>query len=143
MKLWKRIKKALGLGLPHALITHNGSPYMMRWRLGPKWLPGLRVHHIYRSDAGRELHDHPFSFVSFVLRGGYWEDRADGSRKWYGPGSIIFRQAETLHRLEVPIGKTAWTFVIRGRIRRQWGFQTRHGWVDSRTYQSRPDLSIL
>jgi hypothetical protein len=26
-----------------------------------------------RSDYDREGHDHPWPFVSFVLKGGYWE----------------------------------------------------------------------
>lgn len=110
------------------------SPYMRRWRIGWKWSPGIRLHHILRSDADRELHDHPFWFVSFILLGGYYEHREDGSRKWYGPGSVVFRTARTLHRLELMpdergVECPAWTFVIRGRYAREWGFQTDDGWI--------------
>ena len=108
-------------------IYLGASLYMRRWRLGFQRWPGFRLHHIVRSDADRELHDHPFSFVSIILRGGYWEHLADGTRTWHGPGSILFRSAEVLHRLELP--RPAWTFVFRGPIRRPWGFMTAFGWV--------------
>lgn len=123
-------------------IWFNGSRYMRRWLFGSKKWYGLRVHCIERSDADRELHDHPFSFVTLIVRGGYWEHTADGQRKWYGPGSILFRSAEVLHRIELgrmpghldgwvyAQDKPAWTIVIRGPYRRKWGFLTEQGWIN-------------
>lgn len=105
-----------------------GSLFMRRWRLLHIRGFGIRIHCIERSDADRECHDHPFTFLSVILWGGYWECRQDGSRRWCGPGSIVFRKAETLHRLELPDGKRAWTFVVRGPLRREWGFMTDAGW---------------
>lgn len=127
-------------------ISLAGSLYMRRWRLGPDWLPGLRVHQIVRSDDDRALHDHPFDFITFILKGGYWEHLADGSRTFHGPGTVLFRRAEMLHRLELNrtwrvIGLCesddevpAWTFVIRGPHRREWGFDTLKGWVHNRLF---------
>jgi hypothetical protein len=104
--------------------------YMRRWRfLSFRRLPGVRLHNIMRSDADRELHDHPFTFLSIILAGGYFEHRADGTRTWYGPGSFVYRTAETLHRLELRDERAAWTLVLRGPIRRQWGFMCPTGWV--------------
>jgi hypothetical protein len=104
---------------------------MKRWRFfRTRWF-GLRFHHILRSDDDRELHDHPFTFISFILTGGYWEHTMDGRRTWYGPGSIVVRNADTLHKIELKDGKSAWTFVITGPLTRQWGFWTDHGWVPS------------
>jgi hypothetical protein len=108
-------------------IYFGDELYMRRWRLGPKRWPGLRLHHIVRGDSDRELHDHPFSFVSIILRGGYIEHTLDGRSVRYGPGSVVFRSAEALHRLE--LGKPAWTFVLRGPIRRDWGFLADEGWI--------------
>lgn len=132
-------------------IRFGDRTYMRRWLFPQRWLPrffkalpGLRLHNIMASDEDRALHDHPFSFVTFVLRGGYYEHLADGTRTWHGPGSVLFRKADTLHRLELNVNITfaphryaddeakeisAWTFVVRGPIRRAWGFQTDKGWV--------------
>lgn len=136
-------------------IVFGDKTYMRRWLLPQRWwpraltkfLPGIRVHNIMTSDEDRALHCHPFDFMTIILKGGYTEYTADGKSRFYGPGSILFRKAETLHRLELPgtdiytrrhdgillhegrYEDPAWTFVIRGPIRRTWGFQTDQGWV--------------
>jgi hypothetical protein len=82
----------------------------------------------------RHLHDHPFNYMTLILKGGYWEHLQDGSRTWYGPGSIRFAKANTLHRLELPEGQDAWTLFFTGTRIRKWGFQTEDGWIDFKTY---------
>lgn len=125
----KLIQRLLG----RSDIYIGPTVYMRRWKLlRSRWF-GVRLHHIVRSDADRELHDHPFTFVSFILRGGYWEHTIDGRRTWYGPGSIVVRSAEALHRLELEDeGRRegpAWTLVFRGPLRREWGFLCYGVWV--------------
>lgn len=146
--LSKFIQRVLG----RSDIHFNGSLYMRRWRIiHTPWF-GIRIHNIVRSDDDRELHDHPFSFVSFILKGGYNEYTPRGGPDWYGPGSVIFRRAEDLHRLELRRKRgfnlggairvpdqtspevSAWTFVIRGPTRRQWGFMTDKGWVSAKDF---------
>jgi len=116
---------------------------------------GARVHRTIRSDAGRDLHDHPWWNVSIVLRGGYWEvmptdqeqpakwdSRPETSllrghrRVWRGPGSIVFRRATDRHRLEIPDGGEAWSLFIMGPWQRNWGFHTPTQWVPWRDYIS-------
>jgi hypothetical protein len=101
-------------------------PYS-RWR----WLLAARVHHILRSDHDDVFHDHPWSYLTIILRGGYWEVRprwndsglyTGEERVWYGPGSVLFRRAKSWHRLEIPQGKTAWTLFITFRYQQKWGF---------------------
>ena len=48
--------------------------YMRRWILTTP-LGTIRIHHITRPDADPELHDHPWNFVSLVLKGWYEEER--------------------------------------------------------------------
>lgn len=104
--------------------------YMERyWLVKPsRWCPiSIRLHHILRSDDDRHLHDHPWSYATIILRGGYTEVREgtkpQGRRKWYGPGSILFRGWKGFHRLEVPEGQTAWTCFIMGPYKHKWGFK--------------------
>ena len=113
-------------------VYHRGEVYMRRWRAGPRRWFGIRLHHILRSDADPELHDHPFSFATLVLCGGYWEYTVDGRRTRYGPGSLLIRSAEVLHRLELE--RPAWTLVLRGPMRREWGFLTTIGWMPWRRF---------
>ncbi|MDM8356643.1 hypothetical protein [Pandoraea communis] len=118
---------------------------------------GARVHNTLRSDAGRDLHDHPWWSISIVLLGGYWEimpteqeqpakwdSRPEtmllrGYRRvWRGPGSIVFRRATDRHRLEIPAGGEAWSLFIMGPWQRNWGFHTPRGWVPWREYVKQP-----
>ncbi len=148
-------------------IMFDDSVYMRRWRiLNTPWF-GVRIHHILRSDNDRVMHDHPFSFLSIILWGGYCEwrplyevvpllqlglythcDLMKPVFKWFGPGSILYRRAEALHRLELPSlpadaekgrqERSAWTLVFRGPVRRGWGFQTKEGWMPAKEFMARP-----
>lgn len=116
------------------IYRHDLGDYMQRWILQTPW-GALRVHHILRSDAGTDLHDHPFDFWSLLLTGGYEEIRALGplvESQWYPRLSLVRRRAEDLHRLIVP--SPVWTLVWAGPRRRGWGFQTPDGWVSWREY---------
>lgn len=68
-----------------------------------------------------ECHDHPWSFITFILKGGYNEYH-DGKWIWRGPGSILYRPAEFSHN--VVTKGVAWSIVIVGNKKRNWGFQT-------------------
>lgn len=141
----RRFAEWLQRALGRSDIYSGGILYMRRWRLiHRKWF-GVRLHHIVRSDADRELHDHPFTFVSIILWGGYYEHTVDGRCTWYGPGSIVVRSADVLHRLKLERETVqvwpaydrdipAWTLVFRGPLRREWGFLTGKGWVHWLTF---------
>lgn len=112
----------------HKTVIRNlaGEPYLVRWRLFQTPLFAVYLHRILRSDDDRALHDHPWAFVSLILLGGYFEHTPGGCR-WRRPGSIVAHHAEDLHRLELRPAKTAWTLVLCGPRRRQWGFSTGGG----------------
>ena len=111
-------------------------------------LNGLRF-----SDPGPDYHDHPFWNFSLVLKGGYWEEHHDGRRKWLGPGSIYFRNAEKLHRVvlreqdhlgdEAIVGDAApgsskvWTLWLVGPARRRFGW-SRAEWYPAKANKERP-----
>ncbi len=125
-------------------IGTDGTTYMRRWFFWCPWF-GIRVHNILRSDHDRHLHDHPWDFVSLILRGGYQEITEEPhdagpcqavfrSRR-FAPGSIVRHRAEDLHRLIV--ARPAWTIVITGPKRKSWGFMTEDGMVPWREYLAR------
>lgn len=130
---------------PQIIRDAKDEPYLVRYFIWkPDWLAKLKIdpkkcgriylHHILRSDYDRALHDHPWSFVSVMLKGGYWEHRPSGAdrdgniksrRTWYQAPAILRRPAPSIHRLELPEGKTCWTLVFVGPKKREWGFWTR------------------
>lgn len=97
----------------------------------------VRVHCIRRSDAGRDFHNHPWPFITCILRGGYVEHRpifdkngflVREASEWYGPGCINIRRSNFFHRLELPYrpdrnpSGAVWTLFITGWKMRTWGF---------------------
>ncbi len=113
----------------------------------------IRIHEIIDSDRHRHPHNHPWWFVSIILRGSYFEERfnADGSLRggrWHGPGSIIFRRANSFHSLTLedgwgfsdPIPVT--TLFITGTKSQGWGFATEDGFVPHMTYKAQHKLKL-
>lgn len=100
------------LGLPQC-------PYVIRWKLE---LPfgSVRLHHWLKADDARAYHDHPWWFVTLVLKGSYTDQNPAGA-DWLHAGSVRYRPA--LHRHTVfPSPGGCWTLVVTGRKNRSWGF---------------------
>ena len=94
-------------------------PYMVRWVLTFFGF-SIRIHHWLASDDQRHHHDHPWWFVTWVLKGTYTDICAD-RRDMLTAGSIRFRSA--LHRHTVLVPSTGcWTLLVTGRSVRHWGF---------------------
>lgn len=126
---------------PYFHIRHgDGQPYMDRFwllRIGGSCEVGteparqpwvsLRVHHIQSSDWP-EFHDHPWSFLTWILRGGYDElkpltlDGVTATRETFQAGSVRLVRAETWHYLELAPGADAWTLVLTFPKCQSWGF---------------------
>ncbi|MHC5537598.1 hypothetical protein ACYOEI_05130 [Singulisphaera rosea] len=126
---WRSGLRRLIDRIPHFDVGDGrGDIFFRRWKLIPTPWVGIYLHQFFRSDNDRCLHDHPWAFVSVILRGGYWEEMADG-RHWRGPGSILVRRAEDAHRIELEPGTRPWSLVFVGRKVRPWGFHTIRGWI--------------
>ena len=118
----------------------EGGPLMTQYYLlDSPWL-ALYLHRFHRSDNDRHVHDHPWSFFTFLLSGGYWEhlpkfaEIPDGEqiRVYRRRFSLLWRPAEWRHWVEIE--RPVWTLVLRLRRRRVWGFWTERGWLDWQTY---------
>tara|TARA_B110001452_G_C15214162_1_gene421109 strand:- start:131 stop:517 length:387 start_codon:yes stop_codon:yes gene_type:complete len=95
----------------------KAEPFMVRYyllfRRRPKWFPfNILLHKILKSDLG-DLHDHYWSYITIILKGGYWETNEKGTL-WRGPGYIGFRKASDRHSLKIPEGKIVWTLILVG-----------------------------
>ena len=59
------------------------------------------------------LHDHYWSYITIILKGGYWETTEKGTF-WRRPGYVGFRRRSDRHSLKIPEGKPAWTLLFVG-----------------------------
>ena len=96
---------------------NKAKPFMIRYyllfRKRPKWFPfNIFLHKILKSDLG-DLHDHYWSYLSLIIKGGYWETSGNGTL-WKGVGSLSFKTSENRHSLKIPQGKTTWTLIFVG-----------------------------
>jgi hypothetical protein len=121
-------------GEPHFII---GDRYLLRWYVLPRnrWI-NVYLHKFLHDDEDRALHDHPWWFISIMVKGGYDEIVRDRVITRNSP-SIAFRRAEHAHRVRLhraydnhviarPL--PCWTLVITGRVVRDWGFHCPQGW---------------
>lgn len=109
-----------------------------------------RLHHIAREDRARDYHTHPATFVSIVIRGWYRERRPLTQDQDYEldqtcyfdvvrrPWSIAIRLAEDRHTITEVSPGGAWTLVFWLRKRGSWGFATKAGFVNWRSYEVQP-----
>lgn len=103
---------------------------------------GVRIHEILRSDYGRDPHNHPWPFLSIILRGEYVESRYDDkgsliSVRKHGPGSVLYRPANSWHRLDVPLGLPVTTLFITGAKVQRWGFNVDGQFIPYTEYKGR------
>lgn len=135
------------------ITREDGQPYLKRWYILNLGFVRIRLHKIMLSDYDC-LHDHPWNFITIILKGGYTEKSEkdffklpklwpesnvvkgwyDLERdvcvgevlKWYGPGSVLYRNAEYKHKIVLPhwnnVDHPSWSLVFMLKRRREWGF---------------------
>lgn len=140
-------------------------PYLIRWNIfgigKDSSFFSIKVHNILISDDAC-MHDHPWAFLSIILKGGYVETAHiehikypmnsswkalqfdEKSRMWtvtrkFGAGAILYRPANWSHKLEIDPEKTAWTLVFTFRKIKKWGFFTPKGWLPWNKYSKEKD----
>lgn len=106
------------------------------------------LHRFDHPDSVRHLHDHPWSFVSVVLRGGYDElfatdfdravEHADGDpapiRRWRAGSAHRIRRGE-FHAISQLERRPTWTLLFVGPRRQDWGFAASGAFIDHVTYE--------
>jgi hypothetical protein len=131
LRLWF---KGLLTGKPHHIIGGKEDPYLLRWYLLPRNKRfNLYLHKFLRDDDDRALHDHPWWFISFVLKGSYREYLAPQLSVVRRRFSLAFRPATHRHRVAL-INNPTWTLILTGPKIREWGFWCPKGFVHWRDF---------
>ena len=127
----------------------DDQPYLERYYLflkdrGDNFPFNIFLHKFLKSDTD-DLHDHPWPYVTIILKGGYYEWTpvydANGKFltevcKWCGPGHMRKCSANSLHRIELDENVTCWTLFMPGPKQREWGFLKNNKWIQWEEYLS-------
>lgn len=140
-------KYALWRWFPIPDAQEPDKTYLLRLRVIQCPLFSVFLHYVFLPDRDRDPHDHPWSFFSFICKGGYVEE--------------VFEHVETEKPYFKSIGTLSWprfswhrmpwykahtirtilpgtvTLVITGRRKRDWGFWTEEGWEHYLSYIQR------
>lgn len=141
----------------------DGRVYLDRWGIEWKRLGGIFLHKMEAPDPGVDLHDHPWTFLSLILWGGYTEERietrlapnaAQVAETWkqvQPRGTWASTRGDTVHRNRLSLRvmrldechritwlnrPTSWSLVIHGPNRRTWGFYLPAGYMPWREYEA-------
>lgn len=135
----------------------DGRVYLDRWGaqiIGDRL--GIYLHKMSAPDPGIDLHDHPWTFITIPLWGGYTEERAlcreapgmakiadrfpdtctrgvVEHRRWLRPRMMRLDECHRITALDRP---TVWTLVLRGPRRRKWGFYGPWGYLPEPEYDA-------
>lgn len=140
----------------------DGLAYLTRWGIRTRWF-SIYIHRFDGPDPGHDLHDHPWAFTSYILRGGYTEQRNNiwtasaaawydvshhfggVKRGWmsrhYGFGARNHMPLDACHRI-TKVEPGTLTLVICGPVRCTWGFYAPYEFIEHNDYDH-PDRSLV
>lgn len=122
------------LGGGWEVIGPEACPLMFRKTLlACRWFK-LLLHCFVPNASDEAHHDHPRSFLTLVVRGGYDDVTPDGISERLRAPAIRYRRAEHSH-ITLVHADGATTIVLMGRVRRAWGFWRDGKWFEWRTFE--------
>ncbi len=115
---------------PYEAIGRGGVTYLDRWVLATLGPRRVYLHH-FRFDDPEEPHNHPRTFVSFLFRGSYEEEilHPDGRRTSRLLRAPHLRRFAPQHAHRIVRCRGAWSLVVVGRRRQDWGFRSGDRWI--------------
>lgn len=118
-------------------IPPEGDLYLRRLHIVKTPIGALMLHWIKRPDKHRDLHDHPISFLSIILRGSYLEERGrigDDEHHYRHRHWFNFVSAHRDKHRIIAVHGDVLTLVLAGPKVREWGFWTQNGWIHWKNY---------
>ena len=104
------------------IISKDGVLHFRRWQvLGTPWFT-INLHGIYHEDEERDLHNHPFDFISIVLFGSYTEKLNSGKTNERKIFNIAKRKSDVFHKIEKLHSKKIFTLNLMWNRKKEWGY---------------------
>ena len=129
----------------------NGDDYLQRYYVFLKDRVSspfnIFIHKFLLSDTD-DMHNHPWSYITIILKGGYWEEtfvdndlNKEKVKKWCGPGYFKYVDANHIHRITLKDNVDCWTLFIPFSQKQEWGFYKFIGksyqYIEHKTYKKR------
>jgi len=123
--------------------SKEGILHFRRWRiLSTPWF-NIYIHEIFKADEDLHLHDHPWNYRSYIIKGSF-EELYTNSEYYRNviqaqsvrSGMIVKRLATTFHKVEKIHSSKIVTLFITGRKFRDWGYLVDGEWVQHTKYRA-------
>lgn len=120
-------------------------PYLIRYFVFRSKYLTIYIHRFLRSDLD-DLHDHPWSFMTYIIEGSYKEHTFYGvNERSINKNRLVFKNNKDFHRVEVnenlPIEdkeKGCLTLFVCGPKTKEWGFLDKGKWTPWWIYLNMP-----
>lgn len=99
-------------------VDQRGQPYLTRLHLLQTPWFSIMIHRIHAADVAHDPHDHPVSFLSIIMQGGYVELR---NGRYFCRDLFNYVPAAAQHRI-VYVRPNTWTLCFAGPVVQQWGY---------------------
>lgn len=115
--------------------SKEGELHFRRWNIiSTPWFK-ICLHAIYKADEDKHLHNHPWNFWSFVLKGSYTERLPNFKLNPRFAGTYAYRQRDQFHKIEDLHSPVVYTFNVMWNFRDTWGYEVKGKYVDHETYR--------
>lgn len=105
-------------------------------RLYPRY---VRLHDILTADAAEDMHNHPFTFTTLILLGGYTEERlmptGEIRRFTHKQGDVVSVRSDEFHRI-IDLNGTTLTLVVMSPSFQPWGFLRKGVFIPHEQYRA-------
>jgi len=119
------------------IISKEGVLHFRRWQVvKTRWF-AIYIHAIYKADEEKHLHNHPWNFWSFVVKGSYTERLLNFKLNPRFAGTSVYRQRDQFHKIEDLHSPVVWTFNVAWGFRDTWGYSVNGNFIDHVEYRKR------
>ncbi len=123
--------------------SKDGVLHFRRWRILSLPFLKINLHGIYMHDEDKHLHNHPWNFISIVLKGWYSE-RLEGDKiNVRYPGNIAMRKKDAFHKIDSLQSKSIYTLNFMWGKQEVWGYKVKGKFVDHETYRELKRMNII
>lgn len=126
MKLFQWVKE---------IRSQDGVLVFKRYAIFQTTFLSLYVHFIYQADKDKHLHNHPWNFLTMVLRGKYYV-MLPNSVEIKRPGSLSFMTRKGYHKIAFVVGPPVVTLFLAVGKWTPWGYDVDGKHIDSVEYRT-------